>query len=125
MSVKIDKPIRRNGVLHAVVLELQDPKEVKIYRSFLRSEPIMLSECRQCHKHMDIDKVETKIQVESPLTVGPMASALPIVHCPECGASIDGLSMLDYSIFGDVNAFLQALRAKAAAKKAGAVNGKK
>lgn len=123
MKIKIVEPIRKNGTLVGVILKLEEPKDIGIYRSFLKSEPAMCK-CAHCGNPVNIEDIEPVIQVDSPLTPGPMCISEPIVRCPKCNERITGISMLDYSAFPSVMAFLRELRAKAAAKKAGVGNGK-
>ena len=124
MKIKIVEPIRKNGTLFAVVLKLEESKDIDVYRTFLKSEPA-LAKCAHCGNPVDINAVEPLVQVDSPLNPGPMNMAATIVRCPCCNERIEGISMLDYTAFSSVTAFLRELRTKAAAKKAGNANGKK
>jgi transcription elongation factor Elf1 len=98
---------KANGNLISVNLQLRDPEDIKIYKKFLETEILNCPHCNTKNKIGDDDLV---LRIDSPLAVNSLIqAATPIVTCDQCGTKFE-LSMLDYTAFKSVTAFIAALR---------------
>ena len=98
-----------DGKLISVTVELRDPNEVKIYKKFLEDEEAF-KKCPHCGQSNTVGKDDLRLRIDSPLSNNHLLSAAtPLIRCDHCGEEIT-LSMLDYSCFPSVTAFLAKLR---------------
>ena len=66
--------------------------------------------CPHCGQSNTVCKDDLRLRIDSPLSNNQLLSAAtPLIHCDHCGEEIT-LSMLDYSCFPSVIAFLAKLR---------------
>lgn len=98
-----------NGQLLSITLQLQDPAEVKIFRSLIEGEET--KKCPKCQDEYDHSD-SYFIRIDNPLVPGGMLGmelATPQIKCDKCGEMIS-LSMVDYTPFKSVFQFVQNLR---------------
>ena len=109
MTIKVVEYMRQKGNLMSVTVQLQEPREINIYKKFLADEPA-LNKCPHCGAKNVIGDDDLKIRIDSPLSnkIG-LNLATPIVICDECGGEIP-TSMLDYSAFPSIVAFIKKLK---------------
>lgn len=109
MTIKVVEYMRQKGNLMSVTVQLQEPREINIYKKFLADEPT-LNKCPHCGAKNIIGDDDLKIRIDSPLSnkIG-LNLATPIVICDECGKEIP-TSMLDYSAFPSIVAFIKKLK---------------
>lgn len=109
MKLKVVEYARQQGNLMSVTVQLQEPREINIYKKFLEDEPALKS-CPKCGKENKIGNDDLKIRVDSPLSnkIG-LNLASPVVTCDHCGEVIP-TSMLDYTAFPSIVAFIAQLK---------------
>ena len=110
-AVKIKDAVKKDGTLISVMVQITDPQELTIYKKFLESEPAFHS-CPHCGHSNTVGDDDLVLRIDSPLAnkIG-LQIATPIMHCDHCGESVD-LSMLDYSAFPSVVAFIKQLQTR-------------
>ena len=117
-KVRIRAADKHEGNLISVTIQITDPDELKIYKKFLEGEEAF-KKCPHCGHSNTVGDDDLQMRIDSPLSSNHILSAAtPIMHCDHCGEAID-LSMLDYSAFPSVLAFLAELRAKYNSMKKG------
>lgn len=110
-AVKIKDAVKKDGTLISVMVQITDPQELAIYKKFLESEPAFQS-CPHCGHSNTVGDDDLVLRIDSPLAnkIG-LQIATPIMHCDHCGERVE-LSMLDYSAFPSVVAFINQLQAR-------------
>lgn len=106
---------REDGWLLSVILRLQNPEEIEMYRSFLESEILVCPKCGRSHVPAEFNP---DIGIDNPLGDSFLLMGEPVCLCTNCETPIR-LSMLEYSAFPSVIAFVNSLKSKYLAKKAG------
>ena len=109
--VRIRDSVKENGNLVSVMVQLTDPRELAIYKKFLESEPAFQS-CPRCGHANNVGDDDLMLRIDSPLAnkIG-LQIATPMMVCDHCKETID-LSMVDYSAFPSVVAFIKQLQAR-------------
>lgn len=109
MKIKIAEAVRKEGNLISVTLELQEPREINIYQKFLADEPAVKA-CPHCGAANKIGADDLRLRVDAPLAdkLG-LSAATPLMTCDSCGKVVE-LSMVDYTAFPSVVAFIAQLR---------------
>lgn len=109
---KLLKHNSQNGKLISVVLRMTSPNEIKIFRSFLVSEPT-LKHCRQCGEEIDLNTVDDmRITVHNPLSGSPLGfpTGDPSFICPHCEREVLIDSMMDITPFAAITKWLSELK---------------
>lgn len=108
-TAKVVGSVKENGKLLSVTLQLTDPKEIQVFRAFLKDEPAIAS-CPACRCKTEVTDSMMVLCIESPLgnTAG-LQMAHPIINCAYCGRPLVENSM-DYSAFPSVVSFITSLR---------------
>ena len=108
-KVRIRAADKHEGNLISVTIQITDPEELKIYKKFLEGEEAF-KKCPHCGQSNTVGKDDLRLRIDSPLSNNHLLSAAtPLIHCDHCGEEIT-LSMIDYSCFPSVTAFLAKLR---------------
>ena len=110
VEVAGSKKIPGKGLM-SVTLRLKDPKEIEIYKSFLKDEPSM-KVCPHCGSTNVLGENNLCMDIDNPLVPAFLMLAKPNIKCESCGAEIEVSSCPDYSAFPSVLMFLKSLRVR-------------
>lgn len=120
--------VNKDGHLLSVKLTMTTDTEMKIFRSFIESEPAT-KKCRQCGEPINPNAVkDMRITIHSPLSSSPLGfpTGDPTFICPHCGREIVVDCMMDITPFTAITKWLTNLKRQAQAKAKGSiVNGRK